>query len=86
MADILILSVQKRRDSALKIQEALTNSGCIIKTRLGIHDSSASFCSDAGLIILELLSEGTNPVGETVKTLIKELKKISGVKAKFVNI
>ena len=32
MADILILSVAKRKDKAVKVQEILTGAGCMIKT------------------------------------------------------
>ncbi|MDR2251513.1 MAG: hypothetical protein LBD98_01565 [Endomicrobium sp.] len=81
MASILILSVEKRNSCAAKIQEALTNSGCQIRTRLGIHDSSSDSCSDKGLIILEILSEE-----ELIKPLLTKLENLDGVRAKFVTI
>jgi hypothetical protein len=81
MANILILSVQKRKACAVKIQEALTASGCTIKTRLGIHDSSSEACSGTGIIILEILSEKN-----TIKNLITQLEDIDGVKSKLVTI
>jgi hypothetical protein len=81
VANILILSVEKRNSCAVKIQEALTNSGCQIRTRLGIHDSSSDSCSDKGLIILEILSEE-----ELIKPLLTKFENLDGVRAKFVTI
>ncbi|MDR1942788.1 MAG: hypothetical protein LBQ04_01515 [Endomicrobium sp.] len=78
MANILILSVEKRNSCAVKIQEALTSSGCQIRTRLGIHDSS---CSDKGLIILEIVSEE-----RLIKPLLAKFETLDGVKAKFVTV
>ena len=81
MANILILSVEKRNSCAVKIQETLTSSGCQIRTRLGIHDSSSDFCSDKGLIILEIVSEK-----KLIKPLLAKFETLDGVKAKFVTI
>lgn len=81
MADILILSLGKRKNSALKVQKILTDSGCFIKTRLGIHDSCGDSCSDNGLIILEIAA----PVKE-IKAMASKLSKVAGVKTKLVSI
>jgi hypothetical protein len=81
VANILILSVEKRNSCAVKIQEALTSSGCQIRTRLGIHDSSSDSCSDRGLIILEIVSEE-----KLIKPLLAKFETLDGVKAKFVTI
>ena len=51
---ILLILIGKRKDDAVKIQQILTAWGCIIKTRLGIHDGVLENCSDEGLLILEL--------------------------------
>jgi hypothetical protein len=81
VANILILSVEKRNSCAVRIQEALTTSGCEIRTRLGIHDSSAEACSDKGLIILEILSEENS-----IKPLLAKFEALDGVKAKLVTV
>ncbi|MDD3306486.1 MAG: hypothetical protein PHO29_05225 [Acetobacterium sp.] len=49
------IQVGNRENEALKVQELLTKNGCIIKTRLGLHESSEELCSITGLIILEFL-------------------------------
>ncbi|MCL1971664.1 MAG: hypothetical protein FWG57_01595 [Endomicrobia bacterium] len=81
MANILILSVEKRKETALKVQKVLTESGCFIKTRLGLHESGEGKCSDTGLIILQLEASSAE-----IKALISNLKKIKGVKVNSVKI
>jgi hypothetical protein len=82
MTNILILSIQKRKTCAVKVQEVLTSSDCIIKTRLGLHDGSTeNVCSDAGIVILEVLGKE-----ESIKELITRLDTIDGVNSKFVEI
>jgi riboflavin synthase len=81
MADILILSVEKRKDTAVKVQEILTEAGCMIKTRLGLHESGEKQCSDAGLIILQLESDIND-----INVLVSKIGGIEGVKAKLVTI
>ena len=78
---ILIIHMDKRRKDAPPAQEILTRHGCIIKTRLGIHDGVLDKCSDHGLIILELVGERRQ-----IQKLEKELKALSGVKTKSVKI
>lgn len=78
---VLVIVVGKRRDMAVEIQKVLTDSGCIIKTRLGIHDGVGDSCSDEGLIILELV--GTS---QKKKQLAKDLDKLYGVKTKLVEL
>lgn len=54
---ILVVLVSRRREAAVAVQQALTEHGCCIKTRLGIHDGVVGRCADSGLIILELVGE-----------------------------
>mgnify|MGYP006270950085 CR=1 FL=1 len=50
---IMAILVDKRTDAAPKVQEILTENGCIIETRLGLHES-VDQCSEEGLILLTL--------------------------------
>ena len=54
---LLIILASKRHRNAAAIQNVLTEYGCLIKTRLGIHDGVLDKCSDTGLIILELVGD-----------------------------
>lgn len=78
---ILLILVGKRKDDAIKLQQILTAWGCIIKTRLGIHDGVLENCSDEGLIILELY--GTD---EQKNELTRKVAVIPGVSSKLVEL
>jgi hypothetical protein len=76
---IMIVLISHRSKSAVEVQKLLTEWGCSIKTRLGIHDGVGNQCSDAGLVILEL-------VGDNVDELGDKLNALDGVSAKLVDI
>ena len=76
---VVLILVDKRTDAALKVQEVLTKNGCIIKTRLGVHETSS--CEEEGLIFLNI--DGTK---EDTKDLIDKLNSIERVKAKLVEM
>ena len=50
---IMAILIDKRTDAAPQVQEILTDNGCIIETRLGLHES-VDQCSEEGLILLTL--------------------------------
>jgi hypothetical protein len=78
---ILLALVGKRKEEAVKVQQILTAWGCMIKTRLGIHDGVLENCSDSGLIMLELVGED-----EKKEELERKLSVLPGVTAKLVNL
>ncbi|KAF5090969.1 hypothetical protein LNN31_14310 [Acetobacterium wieringae] len=69
MRQIMGIQVGNRESEALKVQELLTKNGCIIKTRLGLHESSEEMCSITGLIILEFLPNKEADIAELEKEL-----------------
>ncbi|WP_303868333.1 hypothetical protein [Acetobacterium wieringae] len=69
MRQIMGIQVGNRENEALKVQELLTKNGCIIKTRLGLHESSEEMCSITGLIILEFLPNKEADIAELEKEL-----------------
>ncbi|MCM8812533.1 MAG: hypothetical protein NC924_01190 [Candidatus Omnitrophica bacterium] len=78
---ILVMLVGKRRETAAAVQRLLTDNGCMIKTRLGLHESGPEQCSDAGCIILELLGAPAE-----LKALAAKLNAVRGVNAKLVTM
>ena len=78
---LLVILMRTRRVQAVQVQKILTDSGCIIKTRLGIHDGVLDKCSDIGLVILELVGSKADKA-----SLNRKLTKVSGVKTKLVEI
>ena len=69
MRHIMGIQVGNRESEALKVQELLTKNGCIIKTRLGLHESSEELCSITGLIILEFLPDKEDEIAVMEKEL-----------------
>ena len=78
---VLLILVGNRKDAAVEVQKVLTAWGCLIKTRLGIHDGILDDCSEQGLIILELY--GTTEQKEEVST---KISLIQGVSSKLVEL
>jgi hypothetical protein len=78
---ILLVLVGKRKEEALKVQQILTGWGCMIKTRLGIHDGVLDECSDSGLVILELVGED-----EKKQELTRKLAVLPGVSSKLIDL
>lgn len=78
---VLLILVGNRKEEAKFVQQTLTGWGCVIKTRLGIHDDVLNHCSNHGLIICEL-------VGDKAKheELTRKLNLINGVHAKLVEL
>jgi len=74
---ILGIHILNRCNNAHKIQGILTQYGCSIKTRLGLHEVTKENCSTNGIIILEL----TGDVNECMK-LENELLAIDGIEVK----
>lgn len=54
---ILGVLLTDRVKEAEKIQKVLTEFGCSIKTRLGLHEASSTTCARHGLIVLELTGD-----------------------------
>jgi hypothetical protein len=54
---IIGVHVQDRIKQVTELQKALSEFGCNIKTRLGLHDASDDYCAPNGLILLELIGQ-----------------------------
>lgn len=78
---ILGIQVKDRQNDAAQLQQVLTNYGCFIKTRLGLHEMSSDNCSSKGLIILELM--GSSEDMQKVEDKVKALKGIEVQKMVF---
>ena len=54
---ILGVRVAQRTKHTAKVQKILSDYGCSIRTRLGLHEAGAGFCSPNGLILLEVVGQ-----------------------------
>ncbi|WP_315080950.1 hypothetical protein [uncultured Clostridium sp.] len=78
---IMAITIDPRSAHAPQVQTILTKHGCIIKTRLGLHEVSQNSCSEKGLIILHIHSSL-----DKIKILENELLDVDGVKVKYMSL
>ncbi len=76
MTTIIGIGIENRKETAVKVQNLLTEFGCDIKTRLGLSDYKEEECSYKGLILVDV------PVRERALDLEKRLKEIENVTIK----
>lgn len=74
--NVMTLLVNNRSKNSSTLQSVLTDSGCMINTRLGLHEAG-NVCSEEGLIILQLTGSDTD-----IQKLEKNLNMIDGISAK----
>lgn len=77
---VMIVALSERHQTAEKVQKVLTKYGCIIKVRLGLHETD-KVCSPCGLVVLHLADEP-----KEIKKLHADLNKIKNVQAKTVRM
>ena len=78
---VLVILIGKRKDTAVKVQQILTGWGCMIKTRLGIHDGVMDECSEHGMLILELYGDE-----EKKQELARKVAVLPDVSSKLVEL
>ena len=78
---ILLILMGNRTGTAVKVQEILTDMGCYIKTRLGIHDGTPEACTNTGLVVLELIGDESH-----MHDLENSLNEVPDVKAELVKM
>jgi hypothetical protein len=59
------------------VQGLLSEYGCFIKTRLGLHEVSEKFCSPNGMLILEMFGDE-----KKCRELFDKLNAVEGVEVK----
>lgn len=79
MYSIMAIKVEERAAKAPDLQEILTEHGCIIKTRVGFHETDEDKCSMDGIILLHLYGDK-----KEFHDLQEKIKKLDGVTPKFV--
>ena len=80
---ILGIQLEQRHETAKEVQDILTNYGCIITTRIGLHQSSEIACSEKGLIILEL-ADHVKAEGDKLETELTGIKGVKVQKMEFI--
>jgi hypothetical protein len=78
---VVLVKIDQRSSEATKVQEILTNYGCNIRVRLGLHEVSNEFCANDGLVVLEVQGDQ-----DILDKMIKELNALEYVQAKLVEM
>ena len=78
MTTIMGIRLGNRTQTAMDFQKTLTHFGCIIKTRLGLHEVADNKCAPNGIIILEVIDD------EQSKAFEKELGQIEGIEIQIM--
>ncbi len=71
---ILGVHITDRIKHVKSVQELLTEYGCNIKTRIGLHEVDGKSCSMNGLVILELIGQAAK-----CRQLADKLNALEGV-------
>jgi len=66
---IMGIEIQSRHKSIQGFQKIISDFGCIINTRVGLHEASKDVCSEKGLIILEFIEDADKEVKEMEEQL-----------------
>lgn len=78
---IMAILQENRVETAPKVQDILTEFGCFIRVRLGLHDAALDQCTNTGLILLQLCGQDV-PVQE----MERKLAAIPNVKVKTMDL
>jgi hypothetical protein len=78
---VLGILVTNRVENAALVQKTLTDCGCYIKTRVGLHEVTENVCAPAGLILLELF--GDEKAYADVEAKLKEIRGLQVQKMLF---
>jgi hypothetical protein len=78
-ADHIILGIHitNRVRNASEVQKVLTEYGCNIKTRLGLHEVADNYCAGEGVVLLEIIGGREIRVG-----MMNKLNGIEGIEVK----
>jgi uncharacterized protein (DUF1330 family) len=68
------IHISDRVSHAPAVQAILTEYGCSIKTRIGLHETSDGYCSPNGLVLVELVGDD-----EVRSTFVAALEAVAGV-------
>lgn len=73
MTTIMGIKLDNRHTNAVEFQKILTEFGCSIKTRIGLHEVTNNVCSPDGIILLEVIKNDES------ENLEKALRAIEGI-------
>jgi hypothetical protein len=78
---IVAILQENRVETAPKVQDLLTQYGCNIRMRLGLHDAALGACSNTGLILLQMCGEKAE-----IAEMERKLQALPYVKVKTMSL
>jgi len=81
MKHYMIILINLRKKEAVTVQKVLTEWGCLIRTRLGLHEGVLDNCTETGTVFLELVGDE-----EKHAELARKLNLLNGVNAELVKL
>ena len=79
--NLMGIVIGDRRRFAPNVQEVLTEFGCIIKMRIGLHEGIENSCSNEGFIILNLADDD-----KEISRFVDRLEGIESVRVKNIKV
>lgn len=73
MTTIIGIKLTNRTEISTEFQSVISKYGCMIKTRIGLHNTCSAICANYGIILLEILDESE------IVQMKKDLSNIDGV-------
>jgi len=62
MTTIIGIKLNNRLETSPQLQDILSDFGCYIKTRIGLHDIQNNVCKENGIILLEIIKAQIVPI------------------------
>ncbi len=74
MTTIIGIKLNNRLNASPQLQDILSDFGCYIKTRIGLHDVKNNVCKESGIILLEIINAQIVPILQKALCAIDEIE------------
>ncbi len=78
---VVAITQDNRVETASSVQDILTNYGCHIRVRLGLHDADHDQCTNSGIILLQMCADQ-----KVIAEFEQELNRVPNVKTKYMTL
>lgn len=80
---ILGIMLKQRAETSPKFQDIISDYGCYISTRIGLHNAEENNCSPNGIILLETINDSDDKAQELEDKLKSDIDGIVVQKMMF---
>ena len=79
---IMGIQLEHRIEAVKDVQALLSEYGCYIRTRLGVHEAAEDVCSEKGLILLEFVT-GKQAMADELERKLNQISHVQVKKMEF---